>query len=176
MVLVDFSQLNAAKDWFAVNDTLMGGVSRSRMAVSPLGFGVFSGHVSLANGGGFASVRYDFDSLDLSDFAGIVLDVNGSTKRFKVNIKDSLLPDSCVYQAEFDMADFVDDTDDGHKAYGTWHKVMLPFDDFIAKRRGIGLQNHQLNLTQVQSLGLVIGGGQAGDFSLNVRSIATIKG
>ena len=43
--------------WTSVNDVVMGGVSDSLMQVSEDGTGVFAGHLSLENNGGFASVR-----------------------------------------------------------------------------------------------------------------------
>lgn len=66
MILFDFKDLSAATSWYGVNDTVMGGLSRSKLTISPLGYGIFSGHVSLANGGGFASVRCEFEHVNVA--------------------------------------------------------------------------------------------------------------
>ena len=45
-----------ANDWTIVNDTVMGGVSQATVTDHPQGGVVFSGTLSLANNGGFASL------------------------------------------------------------------------------------------------------------------------
>ena len=75
IVLVDFADATAP-DWFVVNDDVMGGVSSSTMQVTQEGTGVFAGRLSLANNGGFASVRTAMAPNDLADFAGLVLPEN----------------------------------------------------------------------------------------------------
>ena len=80
LVIADFSRMTAA-DWFVVNDGVMGGISSGRMR--PVGDDVaaFSGHVSLENNGGFASVRTVLEPGDLSAFAGLALRVRGDGRR-----------------------------------------------------------------------------------------------
>ena len=56
-VLFDFSAPTAADAWSAIDDRVMGGVSRSRLRHDTAGHAVFEGEVSLAQNGGFASVR-----------------------------------------------------------------------------------------------------------------------
>ena len=55
--MFDFSDPDAARSWAPIDDRVMGGVSRSRWRHAPAGHAVFEGDVSLAQGGGFASVR-----------------------------------------------------------------------------------------------------------------------
>ncbi|MFB1294010.1 CIA30 family protein [Mycobacterium sp. pW049] len=55
-VLVDLTDAGAVAGWTTVNDPVMGGASTSRVAFGDGGL-VFSGDVSLANNGGFASAR-----------------------------------------------------------------------------------------------------------------------
>ena len=52
-----FSTQSNSKEWRIVNDGVMGGLSRSSLKLTEAGHGQFSGHVSLANSGGFASVQ-----------------------------------------------------------------------------------------------------------------------
>lgn len=170
MILVDFSHLDAARSWRSTGDAVMGGKSRGMMAVSALGFGVFSGHVSLAKGGGFASVRTEFSPVDLTGYSGVYLEVYGSPKRVKLNLKDSLEPESCTFQAAFQITE-----SKAHRAFGTWHKISLPFSDFVAKRRGVGIQGQKLHLSRIVSLGLVVGDSQSGDFCVNIRVIGAYK-
>ena len=52
----DFRRLDETSDWRIINDTVMGGVSRSRFEATEDG-AVFTGEVSLDRGGGFVSMR-----------------------------------------------------------------------------------------------------------------------
>lgn len=162
MNLFDFSDLNSAQGWFSINDGVMGGLSRSRLSASALGHAVFSGHVSLANGGGFASVRKDEVSLQLSGADSLLLWVKGDGKRYKLNLKDTLAPLSPVFQYEFDTVDALN---------GDWQQVLLPLADFQAKSRGQLLEGVTPDFSAIVSVGLVIGDKQGGDFTLLIKSI-----
>ncbi|MBR8831192.1 MAG: hypothetical protein N5P05_002958 [Chroococcopsis gigantea SAG 12.99] len=86
-ILFDFSQPTPEMKeiWGAVDDVVMGGVSESQMRFTH-DRGVFTGNVSTANNGGFASVRTrNFTpALNLSDYEGIELRVEGDGKRYKL--------------------------------------------------------------------------------------------
>ena len=81
--------------WGDLSDPVMGGVSESSFALDRAGgeggapTAVFSGVVSTANNGGFASVRTrNFDPpLDLSHAAGITLRLRGDGQRYKFFIR-----------------------------------------------------------------------------------------
>jgi uncharacterized protein YbjT (DUF2867 family) len=85
-MLFDFTQPHPAlkEIWGAVDDVVMGGVSQSSIRLVN-GRGLFSGQVSTANRGGFASVRTrNFSpALDLSAYQGILLQLQGDGKRYK---------------------------------------------------------------------------------------------
>ena len=53
---IEFSADRSAS-WYAVNDNVMGGVSRGFFAVTENETGAFTGQLSLQNNGGFSSVR-----------------------------------------------------------------------------------------------------------------------
>ena len=165
MILCDFSSLNSAQGWYSINDRVMGGLSRSRMSASPLGHCVFSGHVSLANEGGFASVRNDGFKLSLLSASELQLWVKGDGKHYKLNLKDSIAPLSPVFQYEFDTHDTLGDA---------WQKVVLPLVDFKAKSRGQLLGEVTPDFSAIVSLGLVIGDKQGGDFTLLIKSIEAL--
>ncbi|NMD52312.1 CIA30 family protein [Shewanella sp. DNRA4] len=171
MILFDFKELNAAKSWYGVNDTVMGGLSRSKLAISPLGYGMFSGHVSLANGGGFASVRCEFEPKNVSEFTGIYLELDRDrSKHYKVNLKDADTPQSTVYQAPM--------PDAKHQSFGVnggsiihWQRIEIPFTAFHPQCRGKPIERVEIDLSRLTSIGLVIGAQQSGDFALKIKSI-----
>ena len=171
MIFCDFKALDAAKPWYGINDTVMGGLSRSKMTVSPLDYAEFSGHVSLANGGGFASVRCEFNPIDVSGFTGIYLELDSEQdKHYKVNLKDVYTPQSTVYQAPMPVP--------SHQAISAsctrivnWQRIDIPFSDFQPQCRGKAISRPSIALSQLCSLGLVIGAQQSGDFALKIKEI-----
>ena len=55
--LFRFDTAASVADFSAIDDRVMGGVSRSALRFDPAGHAVFAGLVSADNNGGFASVR-----------------------------------------------------------------------------------------------------------------------
>lgn len=52
-----FTTQTKINEWRIVNDGVMGGVSKSSIALTADGHGKFAGYVSLQNNGGFASIQ-----------------------------------------------------------------------------------------------------------------------
>ena len=65
--LVRFDSSFSVDDWSAIDDRVMGGISASRLRSDESGHAVFEGEVSLASGGGFASVRWIDDISRIGD-------------------------------------------------------------------------------------------------------------
>ena len=62
---IDFGQNTGGQDWIIVNDSVMGGLSKSKVTFTENGL-VFKGTLSLQNNGGFASIRSGKGKFDLS--------------------------------------------------------------------------------------------------------------
>lgn len=87
MTAAELSDLVAdAAAWRVANDTVMGGVSSSR--VERRGEALrFSGEVRLENNGGFASARRPFDAGALGiDAAGFALRARGDGNRYRLRV------------------------------------------------------------------------------------------
>ena len=63
-MLIDFSDANAEEilRWRVINDDVMGGLSQSRIELSPASTALFSGQLALENNGGFASILRGADN------------------------------------------------------------------------------------------------------------------
>ena len=82
------------KNWNIVNDDVMGGISKSYLALNDENNLIFSGNVSLRNNGGFASTRMELDRESLNGirffkikFRGdgnMIDDVGGLSKSFVI--------------------------------------------------------------------------------------------
>lgn len=138
----------------------MGGRSCSQFRYHPDGYAVFDGVVSLANNGGFASVRTATRALAKPDVQGYLLQVNGDGKNYKLNLRQDTAFDGINYQAEFATVP------------GEWIEIDLPSAAFLPRYRGRQvLSAPVLETDRVCQIGLMIAAQQAGPFSLAIRHI-----
>lgn len=172
-VIFDFSQPSPGlrQTWGALDDVVMGGVSASSLQFQD-GAAVFTGNVSTANSGGFASVRTrNFEPpLNLSGQAGIELQVKGDGQRYKFLVRDEDSWDSVAFSYSFDtVAD-------------QWTTVRIPFNLLVPVFRAKTVNTgRSLNVSQIRSLQLMLSkfeydGAlnphfQPGEFRLQVRTI-----
>jgi len=158
--LFDFRDPLSVRGWAALDDRVMGGISRSRLRHDPAGFAVFEGVVSLERNGGFASVRAPLEQPGKPGAERCQLEVRGESRLFKLNLIPAERFDAISYQAEF--TPFAE----------AWQLVGLPMTSFRASFRGRAVPDAPLlDPADIRQLGLMISGGQAGKFSLDVRSI-----
>ena len=100
-VLFDFTDASAVRAWAAIDDRVMGGVSRSSLQHGPAGHAVFKGTVSLERNGGFASVRSSPGDRGQVGAEACLIEVRGDNKQFKLSLLTDDGFDSLNYQASF---------------------------------------------------------------------------
>ena len=147
-----------ARDWFSVDDRVMGGVSASRVEASPDGL-VFSGNLSLDRDGGFASIRTRPGSYVLAGATSLVLRVRGDGKTYKLGVRTDDAFDGIQYQARFPT----------HAE--TWADVRLALAEFQPTRRGRTVPAAPLDPARIRVFGLLIADRQVGPFRLVVASV-----
>lgn len=158
--LFRFDSPHCVAGWFAIDDAVMGGVSRSRLRHDPAGHSVFEGEVSLENNGGFASVRSRPLDLGAPDAAGYLIEVRGDGKRYKLNLRTEDSFDGVNYQAVFEPP------------AGAWMVARLAVSEFRPTFRGRSVPGAPpLDPAAVRQIGLMIADRQAGPFALAIRSI-----
>ncbi len=170
--LFDFTQYssNLKEVWGALDDVVMGGVSESNIRFKDA-IAEFSGNVSIANSGGFASVRTrNFEpAVDLSSYDGIVLRVKGDGNRYKFMLRTEDRWDGVAHCHSFDtVAD-------------AWITVRIPFTEFIPVLRAKTVSNTPLDTRHVNALQMMLSkfeydGAlnphfQPGAFQLQIESI-----
>lgn len=159
--LIDFDDAADVALWRAVDDVVMGGVSRSTFRQAQPGVASFSGNVSLENFGGFASVRTPPRDWDTAGASAFLLRVRGDGHAYKFTIRTGDGFDGIQYQARFTAP------------AQTWTDVRLPVRDFVATFRGRKVPfAPSLDPAKVRALGLMISDKQAGPFELLVDWIA----
>jgi uncharacterized protein YbjT (DUF2867 family) len=162
--------------WGALDDVVMGGVSASNIVfVENAAF--FTGNVSTANSGGFASVRTkNFDpAFNLSGYQGVELRVKGDGQRYKLFLRTDSKWDGLGYSYSFDTE------------ANTWIDVRIPFADLIPVFRAKVVKDAPpIDVSRVSSLQLMLSKFEydgalnphfsAGAFTLQVESIKAYGG
>ncbi len=160
-VLFDFSVPTAADAWSAIDDRVMGGVSRSQLRHDTAGHAVFAGEVSLAQNGGFASVRSTARARGRPGAEACLIEVRGDHKQFKLSLFTDDGFDSLNYQSSFAPAG------------GDWQILRLPISAFRATFRGRAVPGAPaLDPARIRQVGLMIAARQVGPFALGIRSIS----
>ncbi|WP_444984611.1 CIA30 family protein [Halomonas mongoliensis] len=159
--LIDFQDPGEANRWRAINDNVMGGVSRGGLTVED-GTGVFSGETSLENNGGFASVRRDPEAFDLARQAGMALRVRGDGRTYQLRLYTDQLPRGAAYRAEF------------QPTADQWQRIELSWQDFKPMFRGRLLEGiPPIDPAGIRQVGLMIVDRQAGPFRLELAWLDT---
>jgi NADH dehydrogenase [ubiquinone] 1 alpha subcomplex assembly factor 1 len=159
-LLFDFNDPGATLAWQAIDDRVMGGMSRSTLRHDPAGHAVFEGTVSLERNGGFASVRSSPGERGLSGATACLIELRGDNKQFKLSLLTDDGFDSLNYQASF-------------APKGTdWQTLHLPLAAFRASFRGREVTGApQLDPARIRQVGLMIAARQAGAFAFDIRRI-----
>jgi hypothetical protein len=161
LLLFDFSDPDTVNDWTAIDDRVMGGMSRSKLRHDPTGHAVFEGTVSLERNGGFASVRSSPGPRGKPDATACAIEVRGGNKQFKLSLLTDDGFDSVNYQCGF-----APDVD-------RWQTIRLPLTAFRASFRGRDVPGATaLDPSRIRQVGLMIAARQAGHFALDVKQIS----
>ena len=151
-VIYSFTTKTTVNEWRIVNDGVMGGISKSSLMLTDDGHGKFSGHVSLANNGGFASIQLN-TSVKLSEEKKfIVLRVKGDGKAYEFRLKGEISQsESYVYQ---------------FTTSGEWENIKLPLGEFYPQFRGRKLNYPNFNFNTIEQVSFLIANKQEEDFKL----------
>jgi|TARA_B110000259_G_C13933402_1_gene369835 hypothetical protein len=157
LIIFDFNTKSKIQNWKIVDDRVMGGESLGTFTLSPEGNGIFKGHVSLENYGGFSSLRYRFDKLEVKKYSKIILKLKGDGKKYQFRIKDNS-SNYYSYTTTFSTS-------------GAWQEIKIPLEDFSPSFRGrkVDLPNFQND--QLEEIAFLIGNKKNEDFKLLIDKI-----
>lgn len=156
-IIFDFNQKSNLKDWLIVDDVVMGGKSSGSIELSPDGYGVFKGYISLENNGGFSSLRYQFDRKSIGEFTKIVLQIKGDTKKYQFRIKSNL-SDYYSYVTSF-------------ATNGDWQEIEIPLKNMTPSFRGRKLDKANFSEDSIEEIAFLIGNKSEEKFQLLIDKI-----
>ena len=118
--LFDFTGADSAEEWQTVNDGVMGGVSEGKFKITDKKTMEFFGTLSLANNGGFASVRSKAKKLNLEKGDTLVAKVKGDGREYSLNLYPNKPLVAFTYRATVQTKK------------DEWIEVKFPLDKFEA--------------------------------------------
>ena len=155
--LFGFTGPEAAQQWQAVNDGVMGGVSDGRFRITPDNTLEFFGTLSLENNGGFASIRTKPTDFDVKAGDTLVVRVKGDGREYVLNLYTRSRRTAFSYRAPLPT------TKD------EWTEVAVPLDDFIPTSYGRQVQGMgPVEPGEITSIGFMLSDKKPGPFRLNV--------
>ncbi|MGB3799856.1 MAG: CIA30 family protein [Lewinella sp.] len=150
--LYNFTQ-DSTKEWDVEDDNVMGGESAGEFDVTDDGHGRFTGHVSLANDGGFSSIQSVMDKgTDVGDAKAFTVRLKGDGKRYTLRVQ-SKADQEFMHQATFPTS-------------GEWETVVVPFEAMEAMHHGEPVDTADFEGGPVHKLQLLIGNKKEQDFEV----------
>ncbi len=157
-LIFDFNKDASLENWIVVDDGVMGGRSKGSLRLTPEGHGLYEGTVSLENNGGFSSLRYRFEAMEVKPSNTIKIRLKGDGKRYQFRVKNSI-GEYYSYIAYF-------------KSSGEWEEVEIPLGEMIPAFRGRKLNQPNFSHNQIEEIAFLIGNKKAESFSLLIDTIA----
>jgi monofunctional biosynthetic peptidoglycan transglycosylase len=158
-VLFEFGKPDAAKQWQAVNDGVMGGRSDGRFKMTDSKTMEFFGTLSLENNGGFASVRSRPTTVNLKSGDSIAARVRGDGREYTMNLYMPRGSGGYSFRQTFKTKK------------DEWIEVSFPVDTFVATYRGRVFRDQKIDPSKVNSVGFLLGDKKAGPFKLELEWI-----
>lgn len=156
-IIFDFNKNSSISNWIVVDDVVMGGRSNGNFQLNKEGKGVFSGKISLDNNGGFSSVRYSFNKLNVEKFKSIVLKIRGDGKNYQFRMKHKST-DYASYITSFSSS-------------GQWQEIEIPINSMYPSFRGRKLDEPNFFHKTIEEVTFLIANKKNEDFILLIDKI-----
>lgn len=156
-IIFDFNKNSSISNWIVVDDVVMGGRSNGNFQLNKEGKGVFSGKISLDNNGGFSSVRYSFNKLNVEKYKSIVLKIRGDGKNYQFRMKHKST-DYASYITSFSSS-------------GQWQEIEIPINSMYPSFRGRKLDEPNFFHKTIEEVTFLIANKKNEDFILLIDKI-----
>ena len=160
-LLFDFNKNTNAKEWRIIDDTVMGGRSYGKFKMDDEGNGVFYGDVSIANNGGFSSVRYQMNRKTIGNYTKVAIRLKGDGKEYQFRIKDDV-NSYYSYITTFKTSD-------------EWETVIINLNDLYPSFRGQTLNFPNFKGDFLEEIVFLIGNKKNESFELVLDKIELVK-
>ena len=156
-IVFNFEKEKNLKEWFIVNDDVMGGISESNFSISKDGYGIFRGYISIENNGGFCSIRHDLSRKYIGNKYVLKLKIKGDGKDYQIRIKADR-NDYFSYIVTF-------------KTTGEWEEIEIPLKEMYPSFRGRELNMQNFNNNYFEQIAFLVGNKRNEKFKLIIDRI-----
>ena len=156
-IIFNFNKNSSISNWIVVDDVVMGGKSNGNFLLNKDGKGIFFGKISLDNNGGFSSVRYGFNKLNIEKFKSIVLKIKGDGKNYQFRIKHKS-SDYASYITSFSSS-------------GEWQEIEIPLNSMYPSFRGRKLDEPNFFHKSIEEVTFLIANKKNEEFILLIDKI-----
>ena len=156
-IVYKFDNNSDVTNWMIVNDDVMGGISSCDMYIDKNGNGVFEGQISIANNGGFSSIRLNLEKVAVKEGAYFQIKLKGDNKEYQFRIKTNR-SDYYSYIIPF-------------KTSSEWETITIPIKDMYPSFRGRRLDMHKFNKDYLEQITFLVGNKKNETFKLTIYSI-----
>lgn len=153
--LDNFEGGEAKLRWQAVNDGVMGGLSKGRPIIQKNSKMIFKGKISLDNNGGFSSIRSFGATYDLGKYLGFELRVKGDGRMYYLTARNPG-PRMLAYWSPITPIK------------DKWVTIRIPFAAFYATLFGRKISGIKFDPQRVSSVGFMLYDKREGDFELEI--------
>jgi NADH dehydrogenase [ubiquinone] 1 alpha subcomplex assembly factor 1 len=155
---INFNSKQFINGWQIVNDSVMGGISTSKISVENK-FVSFSGQLSFENNGGFASARYILNKPIAAKYK-VSITFKGDNRRYQLRLRTNTGLGAIAYKVDF------------HAPADNWNSLIFNKSDFIPTYRGATVHNAPpLKLADVKQISILIADKQLAAFRLDISQI-----
>ncbi|WP_339883109.1 CIA30 family protein [Polaribacter vadi] len=155
--IFEFSKQSNISSWKVVDDVVMGGVSSGNFEINEEGNGLYTGEISLENNGGFSSLRYRFDKINVEKFSKVILKIKGDGKKYQFRVKDNF-QNYYSYIQTFETSK-------------EWEFVEINLSDMYPAFRGRNLDMSNFSSNEIEEIALLIGNKKEESFRLEISKI-----
>lgn len=156
-LIFDFTKKSNINSWRIVDDSVMGGISQGNFKVNENGNGLYFGNVSLGNNGGFSSLRYRFDKIDVKKYSKVILSIKGDGKNYQFRVKDKYR-NYYSYITVFQTS-------------GDWQLVEINLSQMYPAFRGRRLNLDNFSSNFIEEIAILIGNKKPQRFQLEIDKI-----
>lgn len=154
-MLFDFAEGKNGSEWRAVNDGVMGGLSKGIFEVEGKAARLW-GTLSLENNGGFSSTRSPVSEYKLGKYQGLLLRVKGDGRTYAMTLRDTPYFTGMAFNASFETTQ------------GEWIEVKVPFANFEGKYFGRKTNSGPIDPDQIRQMGVILADKKAGPFEIEL--------
>lgn len=156
-IIFEFNKKSNINTWQVVDDGVMGGRSVGQFSLNEEGNGLFEGHVSIENNGGFSSIRLNTNDLQIHTHKTISLSLKGDGSVYQFRLKGSR------YERHSYIFNF--------QTSGKWETIEIPLQDMTPSFRGFKLEISNFDQDVIEQIGFLKASKKNTSFQLEIKHI-----